>query len=388
MDANDCAQAGYDLDDHTGQAPAEEWLEPVTPDRLSQPAPRKWNIKGRLPEQCPGMMHGPSGAGKTFVTIDLLLHVATGTTWNGHKTKPGCIVYLAGEGNYGIRSRLAAWSQRHGQTDIDMFVSKSGCNLNTQDGWTHAMQYLRRVAATHTIMAVCVDTLHRFLHGDENSAEDAKTMIDACDAMKRELKASVWLVHHTGLSHDAQDRGRGSSAWRGALDVEIGLRAPQDDKPGVIIQHKMKDAEAAAPQQFTLDSVDIDGWTDEDGEQVKGAVVSWCGEYEAPRKLEPIERATADFAKAWQALGAEYDNNGMPCVSRAAWKRWLESDDGGNCSPRTADNKTGTGSKDQPSHTARYLKDHGKLIDSEAPGMVAFTDAELFAQYRSAGNLL
>lgn len=390
MDANDWVQSGYDLNDILGQAEAEEWLEQVTPDWLSQPAPLKWIIKGWMPEQCLGMMQGASGAGKTFIMLDLLLHVATGATWNGHKTKPGCIVYLAGEGNYGLRSRIAAWAQHHGKTDIDMFVSKHGCDLNTPSGWNHAMKYLRRVAATHTILAICVDTLHRFLAGDENSAEAAKTMIDACDAMKRELAASVWLVHHTGLAHDAQDRGRGSSAWRGALDVEIGLRAPDGSKPGVIIQHKMKDAEAAPPQQFTLDSIGIDGWLDEDGEQVKSAVITWCGEYEAPHKQTSIEKAAKEFYSAWQALGAEYDGQGRPCVSAVRWRDWLIGQGksvGRPVSKRTAENKTTPG-RSETSHTLGYLMDQGKAVSGDIKGMFAFVDEELFAQYRSAGNIL
>src|SRR5699024_11098707 len=188
--------------------------------------------------------------------------------WQCKRTKPGCVVYLAGEGNYGLRSRVAAWMQETGITDVDMFVSKSGCDLYTEAGYRKAMLYLLRVAQTHGFLMVVVETLHCFLHGDENSAEDAKTMIDACDSIKREIETSVWLVHHTGLAENAQNRARGSSAWRGALDVEIGLQAPDGNSPGVIIQHKMKDAEAARPMQFQLRSVTIDGWKDEDGESV------------------------------------------------------------------------------------------------------------------------
>jgi putative DNA primase/helicase len=68
-----------------------------------------------------------------------------------------------------------------------------------------------------------VDTLHRFLDGDENSATDAKTMLDACSALIQEFACSVILIHHTGVSSEAQHRGRGSSAWRGALDIEISV---------------------------------------------------------------------------------------------------------------------------------------------------------------------
>ena len=56
----------------------------------------------------------------------------------------------------------------------------------------------------------------------------------------------------------------GSSAWRGALDVELGLKPLSEKKEDAIIQHKMKDAEQAAPLRFSLKSVPIDGWFDEE----------------------------------------------------------------------------------------------------------------------------
>lgn len=340
MDANDWVQSGGTLADFLGAEP-EPWLERVTADWLTQPAPLKWLVKGWMPEQCLGMLHGPSGAGKSFVLLDIMMHIVTGLQWQGKRTKQGCVVYLAGEGNYGMRSRVAAWMQQQGLSgDIDLFVSRSGCDLNTPDGYAHAMRYLQEVARHHTILAVCVDTLHRFLHGDENSAQDAKTMIDACDSIKRELSTSVWLVHHTGLADNAQDRARGSSAWRGALDVEIGLRPPSESAPGVIIQHKMKDAEQAMPIEFRLRKVPIAGWVDEAGDQVNGAVVEWLGEHEARTKDTPVHRAVRSYYEAWSKRSKELDSAGRPVLSASVWRAHLISE---GASERTARNKTSPG---------------------------------------------
>ena len=48
-------------------------------------------------------------------------------------------------------------------------------------------------------------------------------MLNACNGLMKEFDCSVLLVHHTGVSEEAQHRARGSSAWRGALDVEISV---------------------------------------------------------------------------------------------------------------------------------------------------------------------
>jgi RecA-family ATPase len=99
---------------------------------------------------------------------------------------------------------------------------------------------------------IVVDTLHRFLSGDENSAQDAKTMIDACAALMREFGCSIILVHHTGVSDEAQHRARGSSAWKGALEIEISVVPAKGDSPIQIVQRKSKDAEEAKPVYAVL----------------------------------------------------------------------------------------------------------------------------------------
>ena len=385
MDANDWVHAGNALADILAKEP-DDWLVKVTSDWLTQPAPIKWIIKGWMPEQCLGMLHGPSGSGKTFVMLDLAMHIATGNAWQGRATKPGAVVYLAGEGNYGLRSRVAAWMQQRGVQDANIFVSKSGCNLNTPDGWLHAMQYLRRVAQTHDIILVIVDTLHRFMTGNENSAEDTKTMIDACDAIKRELLTAVMLLHHTGHGENAQNRARGSSAWRGALDVEIGIAVNGDKK--TLVMHKMKDAELAPSQRFELQKVAIDGWVDEDGEPVYGAIVDWLGEGESKEQGQ-IKRAVHEFARAWQACGARY-LDGRPVITTYEWRNWLTrtpENGGAGIAESTARKKTTPTMGSSPSHTLGWLLAKGLLVE-QAVDIFVFVDDDLFAVHKAATEMI
>jgi putative DNA primase/helicase len=88
-----------------------------------------------------------------------------------------------------------------------------------------------------------------------------------------EFDCSVILVHHTGVSEEAQHRARGSSAWRGALDIEISIVPGKKDQPLQIVQRKSKDAELAETIYVDLQQVAIPGWLDEDGQPVTSAVV-------------------------------------------------------------------------------------------------------------------
>ena len=317
-DANDFHLSGGDLASLL-DPPADDWL--ISADEFcKQPAPIQWHVKHWCQKQSLMMIHGPSGGGKTFMVLDMCLRIAAGKPdWFGHVTRSCAVVYLAGEGHHGLRSRIAAWRQHNTSGPLDMYLSRAGCDLNTPEGYLRVVTSLRALKSKPGV--IVVDTLHRFLKGDENSAQDAKSMLDACAMLMDEFGCTVILVHHTGVSDEVQHRARGSSAWRGALDIEISIVPSKDDAPMEIIQRKSKDAEIAAPMYASLESVAIDDWFDEDGDPVSSAVLVQAN--------APAKTATAKggedrqiIEKAWWSSGMEV-SDGHPYVSRSALKTYL-----------------------------------------------------------------
>lgn len=325
MDANDYQQAGHDLGALLNPPAVPGWLIHAD-DFSAQPTPIAWIVKNWIQSNALVMVHGPSGGGKTFAVLDWCLRIAAGVDdWAGHRVKAGTVVYLAGEGHHGLRGRVAAWKHRHQASKLSMWLSRDGCDLNTPEGYRRAVTAIRQASIAPCV--IVVDTLHRFLNGDENSAQDAKTMLDACNALMREFDCTVLLVHHTGVSEEAQHRARGSSAWRGALDIEISVIPAKDDKPMQLVQRKSKDAELAREVYARLESVAIPGWLDEDGEQVTSAVLAVLDESEAPapaasKRESKIAGHLKTWANAWFASGTE-ERNGIPYVSRSAMSAYL-----------------------------------------------------------------
>lgn len=351
-DANDYRQAGGDL--RALLEPPERavnWL--ISADDFCQkPAPIKWLIKRWVQDEALIMVHGPSGGGKTFFVIAAALSVAAGLDqFFGHKVNRGQVVYLAGEGHHGMRARIAAWKQYNSGVKVDAWISSSGCDLNTPDGYMQVVDEIRALGIKPRL--IVVDTLHRFLAGDENKAQDAKTMLDACGGLIREFGCAVVLVHHTGVSDEAQHRARGSSAWRGALDIEISVVPGGDDTPASIVQRKSKDAELAHDMAMTLESVAINGWFDEDGEPVTSAVAV---------QTDPFVRRKVDakrgqyiklMREAWHATGNDRAD-GRPYITRSAMVDWLVNSCG----------KTKNNAKAMlnPSEKTRFI---GRLIDEK-----------------------
>ena len=54
---------------------------------------------------------------------------------------------------------------------------------------------------------------------DENNAKDMVKLIRTADKLKDDYQFAIMLVHPPGHAH--QDRARGSTAFKGALDTEI-----------------------------------------------------------------------------------------------------------------------------------------------------------------------
>jgi len=309
------------------KAHSDRWLIPTSELRTKQ-KPVAWHIKRWLQANSLIMVHGPSGAGKTFLVIDWCMCVATGMPdWLGNRVKAGSVVYLAGEGHGGLRQRLQAWAIHNGTEGQaeNMVMSRSGCDLDSPDGLARVIDAIRSSGIKPSL--IVVDTLHRFMRGDENTAKDAGAMIANCDALKQEFGCTVLLVHHTGVSAEAQQRARGSSAWRGALDVEIGVQPPPAGESAIVVsQLKMRDADPVPPICVKLQPVDLPGWMDEDGEQVSSAVLVGGGAPPKGRPPTPVEEKKQQWRSAWLAHGSllpRGDYN-APFLARASFKEWLE----------------------------------------------------------------
>lgn len=365
-DANDYAQAGHDLASLL-LPPREDWLIPAD-DFAAQPAPIAWLVKHWVQAGALIMVHGPSGGGKTFVVLDWCLRMAAGMDdWCGSKVRPGSVVYLAGEGHHGLRGRVAAWKHHHQTGRLSMWLSRDGCDLNTPTGYAKVVEQVRMLPKMPAI--IVVDTLHRFLSGDENSAQDTKTMLDACGALMREFSCAVLLVHHTGVSEEAQHRARGSSAWRGALDIEVSIVPSKNGSPMEIIQRKSKDAELAKTVYVRLEQVQIPGWKDEDDQPVTSAVIS---QEDAPisekKSGGKIDSHRKTFENAWWSSGCE-ERNGLPYLSRSAMVDYLvQKMDVGEASARQYIKPSATGRPIADLLVAEIIEafEHGWTVVDEA----------------------
>ena len=88
---------------------------------------------------------------------------------------------------------------------------------------------------------------------DENNAKEMGELVQTADKLKHDYQCAVMLVHHTG--HNNQDRARGSTAFKGALDTEILVKSLGDNDI-IVSCEKQKDGPQFDTMQFLKVSVD------------------------------------------------------------------------------------------------------------------------------------
>jgi RecA-family ATPase len=218
--------------------------------------PLNWLVKGILQKNELSLVYGPSGQRKSFVVLDMAIHISNGIDWRGHKVKDKVtVLYLAGEGYQGINNRLVAASKKHNLPFDNIYISKASGNLLDKE----EMEKLSAAIETfNQPVWLIVDTLHRnFGNGDENSAKDIAVLLQNIDKYIKPTGCTTTLVHHTG--HD-QSRERGSSSIMAALDTKI--KVVTEKNITSIKSEKQKDGEAF--EDINLEGVTVILGEDED----------------------------------------------------------------------------------------------------------------------------
>ncbi len=195
--------------------------------------PTEWLIDGWLVRDTLAGLVGPSGSCKSFLAVDWSCRIATGTLWYGRNVKRGAVFYLAGEGRTGLKKRITAWEQHTGVSiaNAPLYLAAGLPFLCDDSGAEGIIDAVNALADEYELECgsepalVVIDTVARAMSGaNENSAEDMGAFVRSLDMIRQRWSCTVLTVHHTGHSAEAQERGRGSSAYRAALDSEMVIK--------------------------------------------------------------------------------------------------------------------------------------------------------------------
>ncbi len=225
---------------------------------MSEPASsrRLWLIKSLIPPKGVVVLYGPTGVGKTFLVLDMVLSMAAGAPWplrpeetlddarrrqeaENRKSPKANVLYWIGEGRENAEQRVQAWIMEHanrpGATDGMEFSFVDGYVTNLLLSGRHrgkeadpvrdsmaahrgihpnlrllidAFPEIRDTRMGRPTPVLVVDTLSA-THPDmdENDTRDAGRVMENCRRLAEELDGLVILVHHSGKGRGFGPRG-------------------------------------------------------------------------------------------------------------------------------------------------------------------------------------
>jgi hypothetical protein len=297
-------------------------------------------VKDFLPRVGVAVMWGPAKSLKTFVVVDLSLHIAYKyEAWHGLRCGAGPVVYCCYEGNEGLRARMEAFHREWcGPADakeghpcyvIDM------AGILERDHKELIEDIRAQMSPADMPTMVILDTLNRGIV-DDGSGKEMGAYINAASAIASAFQCCVLIIHHCGWD---RSRVRGSSALIGNCDVEISVTRGGETvitRDGDIVTatvQRAKDMKDGTALAWQVRLVQIG--TNEDGEAITSLVLVPT-DLPAPgdkkkRLSDPQQlavRALAELAKSKKARPLP-DDWGLPAgmvgIAAEDWRRELES---------------------------------------------------------------
>ena len=222
-----------------------------------------WLVEDLFIEDATVFLYGPPGCGKSFLSLDLAMALASTHVdqWMGRKVnRHGPVVYITNEGVASLKFRLRAIEGKYGMkhTEAPFFLIRQPINLINAKNVLSIIQQIRHsVVLPHGApVAIFIDTLSRAIPGvDENLQKDATGVIGAISAIKSVFGCMAMAVHHQSRAGGSDMRG--STAFDGAGDSNIQVEREKGETIGQIHARKIKDAEDGWSQDFELRKVEL-----------------------------------------------------------------------------------------------------------------------------------
>jgi hypothetical protein len=310
-------------------------LELVHFDDVTTKLDQQWLVRGLIQPEQITVAFGPPGCGKTFLCLDIGLHVAAGEEWCGRRTSEGWVIYLAAEAGRSIRNRIAAWklSRGHDRSRRIRFAAVTSpvdlCHARTGD-LSRLITTIRGAVGEEPVALIIIDTVSRVLGGgDENSSEDMGALFGSLDQLRDKLRCHVLAIHHCGK--DAARGSRGHSLLKGNVDTEIEVTRDSSTRVSTAEVTKQREGEEGEKVSFRLRQVELG--RNNDDEPVTSCIVEAIDTLPPNRRGQPGGQAGIAFRQLRNALSdhgkqppnnREYPGGTKSIVPLSLWRTYCE----------------------------------------------------------------
>ena len=275
-------------------------------------------IKGLAPRNGIAFIGGQSGAGKTFIAVDLAISLATGQPFFGKRVKEKVgVIIIAGEGAQTLQPRITtAKKARSIHTPLPIAWTDTFPDFTKAEEVKAFILKLKRMKQRMLeqygvrMGCIVIDTLAAVFNlADENDNSEASKIIRAMKVIGDELDALIMPVHHYGKG--AETGLRGASAWRAGSDSVLSITADRNQLTGLVTDHSLWLAKSRVGEEgpvgaFALRVMLIGH--DEDGDELTSC-------YVVP---SAVQRVTV-------AERREYEQGALAMLATGEWRRDVQS---------------------------------------------------------------
>lgn len=205
--------------------------------------PTTWAVEGLLPAGQVTLLSANGGVGKSIVSLQMAVAVATGSDFLGLKARAGRALIVSAEDGAAIMlPRLAHAAAAAGVSLADLADSitafdATACDatLWTEAGPTGAMSWLARVANEQSPALIVVDNASDVFAGNENDRSQVRGFMRALRLIAEDSGAALLLLAHVdkasvrlGLSAETLSSFSGSTAWNNSARSRLAMSRDGD----------------------------------------------------------------------------------------------------------------------------------------------------------------
>lgn len=228
-------------------------LAPLDWNKLSEtePEPTNWRVEGWLPERTVTLLAANGGVGKSNLSLQMGVAMATGSQFVGLPTKPSRVLVISGEDegrtvHFRVANICADLSTPMSNLAGSMMVydmTQTDCVLWRDGAPTERMQWLADAVVRHRAEVVIIDNASDVFADNENDRTAVRGFMRCLNTIAHHTGAAMLLLAHVdkasvraGAGLDSNSTFSGSTAWNNSARSRWAM--VRDDSGAVAIRHE------------------------------------------------------------------------------------------------------------------------------------------------------
>ena len=228
-------------------------LAPLDWHKLSEtePEPTHWRVEGWLPQRTVTLLAANGGVGKSNLSLQMGVAMATGTDFVGLNTKPSRVLVISGEDEgRTVHFRVANICQDLGTPLASLAdrmmvydMTQTDCVLWRDGNPTERMQWLADAVVRHRAEVVIIDNASDVFADNENDRTAVRGFMRCLNMIAHVTGAAMLLLAHVdkasvraGAGLDSNSTFSGSTAWNNSARSRWAM--VRDDGGAVAIRHE------------------------------------------------------------------------------------------------------------------------------------------------------